>query len=281
MLLPTLAVTLALSPNPAPGAERIAFAARAPGGGAAPVDADWAAAPEYAVASGRFRLLWDAQALWVRAAVADEVRAADVTGADDPLTYADDGVELMIDADPDNVDPAATTIAHVIVSAAGGVYDVHGMTGGDPAAAEVASATVTTSAGGFVAVVRLDWQRLGVTPAGGAALGFDFGVNDRDVAGTTDVVQLDWSGLADYDQRGCWGRLQLAGEGDPAECLGGFDRDGRRCLDDGAGCAVGPGRRAGAGGAGPFTGLATALAAAALALARATARRRAGRPLGA
>ena len=218
--------------------DRVALATFWPGAREAetPGAGDFAGAPAYDVAGARFQLLWDEDALWVQAAVEDDMLTATRREHDEFGTWLDDAIEVVIDRVPGQPDRASPTIQHVIVSAAGGVYDAETFAEPPDVTAEFASARVDRTGADFSVLVRIDLASAGVTERDGAVLGLNLMMDDAD---GTAYTSTDWMRLDGFSDSMCYGRLVLVGSGDPSACVDGFDRDGGRCVDQG-GCAIAP-----------------------------------------
>jgi hypothetical protein len=159
--------------------------------------------------SANYRALWDANNLYVRVDVTDDVLRHD-SPAD--KWYESDGVEVFIDADDAkasaygqndyqyafNWDKTSPTMQEIKHSRTNGVQ----------------YALVTTDKG-YCVVIKFPWTTLGVTPSAGAKIGLDVHANDNDGGGKR-KTKITWHDDKDL----CWNSPQSFGNAELAGLVG-------------------------------------------------------------
>ncbi|MEZ4272603.1 MAG: sugar-binding protein [Myxococcota bacterium] len=119
-----------------------------------------------------FSVLWDTEAVYIGADVADTSFEAD-----GEKLYQDDGLELFLHA---NRGDQASRVLHFKVNILG------------EAEGGVLSGASSETSTGYTMEVRVPWTTLGVSPSEGTRLGFLLGNNDRDQGASS---QFDWLDL--------------------------------------------------------------------------------------
>ncbi len=171
-----------------------------------------------AVAGGAratFRLMWDAENLYLGAFVLDPDLVVRGRGRDGELWDAD-GVELLLDPNADRTPSPTAADRHVVVTAAGDLLDAHGAGGDEDRSADLQVRHAVVRRGslddgpgdmGYTVEVAIPWASIGGgAPAAGRVLGGDLALND---ATDGDLRVGDWVGLARFAQPSEWGDLAL------------------------------------------------------------------------
>lgn len=164
-------------------------------------------APDGQVAE--FQLMWNEEALFLRARVTDAERTKD--GALPVPTFDDDGVELFIDAAGTRLstvdafaNPSYNQVMFGYGSSLPGNFTQHRIAGIEFRIAD------TRIGDGYIVEAVMPWKALGAAPERGRLIGLDVHVNDDDDGGARDR-KWTWFGLQDLawsDPRAC-GRARL------------------------------------------------------------------------
>lgn len=156
--------------------------------------------------AGEFQLMWNEQALFVRARAIDDRLVHDDPG---PMpTYEDDGVEMFVDADASRqagVSPMqGNYVYNQLMFGYGdgllpGSFTQHRIAG-------IEFRVAPTAIGdGYIVEALLPWSALGASPTPGGFIGLDVHINDDDDGGKRDR-KWAWFGqtdLAPYTTHAC------------------------------------------------------------------------------
>jgi hypothetical protein len=179
-------------------------------------------------AHARFRLLWDADALYLAADVDDATRVPGATGADGELWNAD-GIEVLLDPKHDRSATPDDDDRHVIITAAGDLLEAKRAGANEDRSLSMGTRyAVTDGATGYHIVAAIPWSGIGVPPTAGMQLGIDLALNDLSSSGLTSA---DWVSMSPFAQPMRWKTLSLYGaapgtapaDGEPGIGGGGTD----------------------------------------------------------
>ena len=171
-----------------------------------------AAATPVIVAAGAgnatFRMVWDEDALYVAADVADPDVRVQGTGEDGPL-YDGDAIEVLLDPALARTAAATAGDLQVIVNEAGDKYDARGAGATGDASYDIPGLAWHSQpiAGGYRIAVRIPWP---APVAADQRVGLDLGLDDLDASG---LSYADWAQLDPFAQPSRWHAIHLVGAG--------------------------------------------------------------------
>ena len=155
--------------------------------------------------SATWRSVYNEDGLYFYIEVQDDALRSDNP---DGEWFQDDGVEIYLDANNSKTfNSYDENDYQIVVRLDGSIFDTKGQLG------DGAEASVTETASGYIAEVKLPWTAVGATPAPGLFLGLDVHVIDDDDGGSRDG-KLSWFAEIDqsFSNAALFGTVYLAGD---------------------------------------------------------------------
>ncbi|MEO0330998.1 MAG: sugar-binding protein, partial [Bacteroidota bacterium] len=155
--------------------------------------------------SATWRSVYDEDNLYFYIEVQDDDLQSDNP---DGEWFQDDGVEIYLDADNSKTfNSYDENDYQIVVRLDGSIFDTKGQLG------DGAEASITETASGYIAEVKLPWTAIGATPLPGLFLGLDVHIIDDDEGSNRDG-KLSWFAEIDqsFSNAALFGTVYLAGD---------------------------------------------------------------------